>query len=154
MDRRVELWVREAPPYCVRDVLEETYERVRCLEERGIVGSVSVRTWNNVETAHEPATDHGAVCREKIAEFRDWAIERGYALSPGFQTRKRRSMIDDDVRRELVPPVLCLAAYEGDGLEAVFPHADGGRVHTVADGLDHLEASADGGNALAGGETA
>lgn len=153
----VELWVRGNSPYCVRDVQEETYARIRRLRESGVIDSFAIELWDTVETSPRTiGTDRAATCREKVAEFQEWAAERDYTLHPGFQIRETSSMLTDDVRRELVSPLLCLAVYEGDALEAVFPHTDGEHIRTVVDGLEWLEADADtdAGGVLAGGETA
>lgn len=48
-------------------------------------------------------------------------------------------MLDDGTREVWVVPLLTLAVYEEDELEAVYPHADGDRVRTVDDGLATLE---------------
>lgn len=48
-------------------------------------------------------------------------------------------MLDDETREVWVVPLVTLAVYEGDRLEAVYPHADGDCVRTVDDGLATLE---------------
>ncbi|WP_254535952.1 HTH domain-containing protein [Halomarina litorea] len=151
--RHVELWVRGRSPYCVRDAEEETGDRLRRLVEGGAIDSFAVRQWTDVGSGTrtggvaDVATSH-----RKVVEFEAWANDRGYRLSPGFRTHELQSMVGHSVRRKLVSPVLCLAVYDGDTLDAVFPHADEGDVHTVADGLGRL---ARGGTATShGGEVA
>jgi hypothetical protein len=140
-DVHVELWVRRNLPYCVRDVEKEAYERLRRLRNRGSVESCSLHLWDTVETAPgERRTEPTADSREKITEFENWADEHGCTLRPGFQTREVNSILTDDVRRRVVPPILCLAVYEDDTLGAVFPHVEGDRIHTVSDGIERLEA--------------
>lgn len=151
----VDLWLRENPPYCVRDVQEETYEKLQPLQENGIIASFSCYLWTNIETSpRKTSTEHAAICCEKIAEFEDWANGHGYTLRPGFQTREISAMLTDETREEFVPPILCLAVYKDNTLEAVFPHTDGECVRTVADGVEHLEAETDNHLVLFGGPKA
>lgn len=137
----VELWLRGNSPTCVRDAQEEAYERLQRLQRAGRIGSVTSHVWEPIETTPR-ATDpeHTAMYRETMSKFRDWANERGYSLSPGFQTRDTTAMLADERWEEITPPILCLAVYADDTLTTVFPHADGECVHTVTDGLDRLEA--------------
>lgn len=140
----VELRVRRNPSYCVRDVEVETHERLQRLQDQGSIESCSVHLWETIEIAPgERRAEATADPREKITEFENWADEHDRTLRPGFQTREVNSILTDDTRTKIVPPILCLAVYEGDSLEAVFPHIEGDRIHTVSDGLERLEAGAE-----------
>lgn len=142
--RHVELWVRGQSPCCVHDAPEETYDRLRRLRGSGAIDSFAIHQWSDAgRTPRTRGVKHTATCHGKVAEFEDWATERGYTLQPGFQVREVKPMIGDSVRRKLVSPVQCLAIYDDDALAAVFPHADGEDSYTVADGLRQLETDAD-----------
>lgn len=152
-ERSVELWVRGGSPGCVRDALQETQDDLRKLRESDTIDSLAVRQWNDV--ARESRTQEGdrdATCRGKLAEFERWASNRGYALYPGFQVRELRPMVGDGAYRKFVFPVRCLAIYDGDALEAVYPYADGDDVYTVTDGLRRLQRDTGAAPASSGGE--
>jgi hypothetical protein len=143
----VDLWVRGNLPNRIRDVPEGRHEQLQQLQEAGRIDSLSLRLWQESElvsdeTEIETETEHAETSREAIAEFAAWASDHGYTLYPGFQTRETNPRVTDPVRETLVPPILCLAVYRGDTLEAVFPYADGERVYTVADGLERLGSGA------------
>lgn len=138
--RHVDLWIRRDLPNRVRDVPEETHEQLQRLQETGRIDSLSLRVWRDSDIfSDEAGTAHAETCRDTIAEFAAWASDHGCTLSPGFQTRETNPMVTETVTETLLPPILCLAVYSDDALEAVFPYSDGERVYTVADGLERLE---------------
>lgn len=143
-ERHVELWVRGRSPCCVHDAQEETYDRLRRLRRSGAIDSFAVHQWSDAgRTPRTRGVKHAATCHGKVAEFENWAAERGYTLQPGFQVRDVKPMTGDSVRRKLVSPVLCLAVYDSDSLDAVYPYADEEDSYTVEAGLRRLETDVD-----------
>ncbi len=149
----VELWVRRGSPVCVRDAQEAARDRLRRLRGHGDIDALAVREWSGAGGGPRVrGVSHAATCHGKMAEFEAWADDHGYTLAPGFQVREVRPMVGGGVRRKFARPVYCLAVYEGETLEAVYPHSNGGEVHTVGDGLDRL--AGDVAAVAKGGETA
>lgn len=142
--RHVEIWVRGEPQHCVSEAKKSICEEVDEIREADVIHSFDVHHWSNVtETSGTATTSHETICRETITAFENWADEHGYTLEPAFQTRNVSSLVTERERSVLVPPILSLAVYDGDGLRAVFPSADERGVHTVADGLEHLRSGID-----------
>lgn len=137
--------MRDHAPYGALPVQETVYERLEHLQEEGTIAGVTTAAWGGlIETVPIAATE-GFVppARARVDEFETWAARHGVTLKPAFETREIGLLTADETREAIVPPVVCLAVYQGDELKRVFPHADGEAVHTVHDGLDRLETDAD-----------
>ncbi|WP_336362414.1 HTH domain-containing protein [Halalkalicoccus salilacus] len=139
---RATLKLRAFPPHGIADVQRRTVARLHRLADVGTLATIDVDVWGSHAVA-DSMTDHEcAASTEAVSDFERWAESRGYTLAPAFAYRECGSMIDDETREVTVVPLVTLAVYEGDRLEAVYPHADGDRVRTVGDGIEALEAMA------------
>lgn len=133
------LRLRAFPSHGITDVRYRVLTRLHRLADAGTLASVDVDVWGS-HAVTDSLTDHDdATAAEVVPDFERWAEEHGYTLAPAFACRERGSILGDDTREVWVVPLVTLAVYEGDRLEAVYPHADGGRVRTVDDGLATLE---------------
>lgn len=133
------LKLRAFPSHGITDVRHRALTRLHRLADAGTLASVNVDVWGG-HAVTESLTDHDdAAAAAVVPDFERWAEEHGYTLAPAFACRERGSMLDDETREVWVVPLVTLAVYEGDRLEAVYPHADGDRVRTVDDGLATLE---------------
>lgn len=137
---RATLKLRSFPPHGIADVQRRTLARLHRLTDVGTLTSVDVDVWGS-HAVTDSMSDHDAPSIEDVFDYERWAEERGYSLAPAFARRESGSMIDDS-REVTVVPLMTLAVYDGDRLRAVYPHADGERVRTIADGLETLEAMA------------
>ena len=137
--RRVELYLRE-DTYGTYDRQQAILERVRGLEERGVVDETAVdASWQRIRTPEQDPRDDAIATYE---EFEAWISENGYSLEPAFERRQRSYLGTEAVSEVVVFPVVSLAVYEGDVLRSVFPCSDeAGTVHfTVGDCLEAFEA--------------
>jgi glutathione S-transferase len=136
--RRVELYLR-GDTYGTYDRQQAILDRIRDLEADGTVADASVEAdWQRVRTPEQDSRD-GAL--DTYEEFVDWASENGYSLEPAFERRQRGYLGTDTVHDVVVFPVVSLAVYDGQDLEAVFPASSAeGDVHfTVPDALEAFE---------------
>lgn len=136
--RRVELYLR-GDTYGTYDRQQAVLERVRGLEERGVVDETAVdASWQRIRTPEQDPRNDAIATYE---EFRSWARENGYSLEPAFERRHRSYLGTDAVSEVVVFPVVSLAVYEDDVLRSVFPCSDeAGTVHfTVGDCLEAFE---------------
>ncbi|WP_336342797.1 HTH domain-containing protein [Halalkalicoccus ordinarius] len=139
---RATLKLRSFPRHGITDVQRRTLARLHRIADVGTLTTIDVDVWGSHAVA-DSMTDHEcAASTETVSDFERWAESHGYTLAPAFAYRESRSMIDDETREVTVVPLVTLAVYEGDRLEAVYPHADGDRVRTVDDGIETLEAMA------------
>lgn len=141
---RVELRVREHTPADVFDRQAAVYERLRQLQRAGKVSDVSVEVWGRqvgtVEDADSGETDDGAqAIRDTYRAFEEWATRSGHALTPAFDVRECGTIGSDGRREVIVFPVMCLAIYAGEAVQAVFPCSTSDDVRTVEDGLAAIE---------------
>jgi len=147
---RVELYVRSLAPTGAYERQMEVLDRLECLAERGRVESVSSAVWGNRICPRTDLCDEtGHSILEDIDRLRAWAADHDASLDPFFEEREVNSLVER-AHTVIVPPVLCLAVHDGEGLRGVFPCAKDGETYTVADGLDALENAASS-DALAGG---
>lgn len=139
---RATLKLRAFPPHGIADVQRRTLARLHRLVDVGTLATIDVDVWGS-HAVMDSLTDHEhAPSLEAVSDFERWAEKHDYTLAPAFARRECGSMIDDETREVRVVPLVTLAVYEGDRLEAVYPHADDDRVRTVADGIETLEATA------------
>ena len=133
--RRIELLVREGLPTPCADRERELTEALESLQSDGAIDSYTVRT----QDKRTPADDASS----NLVSFRAWAHEAGVSLSPSFGTRVCYCPQVKGYRTYDVAPAFCMAVYDGDTLEAVYPHHDGGEARTVMDGIEALSTTAE-----------
>lgn len=141
---RVELRVRGHTPADVYDRQAAVYERLRQLQKAGKLSDVSVEVWGKQVSTGDDAdsgeADDGAQSiRDTYRAFEEWATRSGHALTPAFDTRECRTIASNGKREVIVFPVMCLAIYDGEAVQAVFPCSTGDDVRTVEDGLAAIE---------------
>jgi hypothetical protein len=138
---RVEVRVRSHTSGGAHEQHQELISRLRHLKEAGTIQSVTVEAWGtSVEIPADGIKDEPAnEVLEQYAEFQAWADQNGHTLEPAFRTRTASSLLSDESWEEVIFPMFCLAVYDGDGLQAVFPCADAEGVQTVEDCLTQLE---------------
>jgi hypothetical protein len=116
----------------------EVIERLETLteDEESSVTDLDIDIWG-VSMGITQTDDQDPVrIRERVAEFEQWADEQGYTLRPAFEWRPAEA--EDTGEGEIVTPLIILAVYEGEHLQAVYPHVDGNDVCTVSDGVKTL----------------
>ncbi|MFB6307720.1 MAG: HTH domain-containing protein [Haloarculaceae archaeon] len=135
--RRAELYLR-GDTYGTFGTQQSVLNRVNRLEGEGVLDEATVAgEWQRIRTLAEDCRD-GAV--ETYEEFADWARRNGYSLEPAFERRTRSYVGLDRVDDVVVFPVVSLAMYEADQLQAVFPCTDeDGESYTVQDCLEAFE---------------
>jgi hypothetical protein len=142
--RRLVLYICDRYPAALVDTIQTVRERCDRLEAAGTLDGYQLEHWPPCTTGDHTLTDRQPSRREQIATFQTWAADNGYTLEPAFHTQTITStLLSQDVRYEHVSvPLVTLALYEDGELTGVAPCSDGGRTHTVNDGLAALEAAA------------
>jgi hypothetical protein len=135
--RRVALFVRDDLPEPVQHRLDGISAQLEQLVAAGEIDSYAVRRWSKRQPFDAAAPSQ----RSRYASFDEWARTTGVRLTPGFHTRECYSMETGECERSLVVPVVCLAVYDGDAVDAVYPHV-GTEPRTVEDGLTALSSTA------------
>lgn len=147
---RVELYLRSLAPTGAYERQEAVLDRLECLAERGRVESVSSTVWGDrIRQRADLRDEAGHAILDDVDRLRAWAADHDASLDPFFEEREGNSLVES-AHTVLIPPVLCLAIRDDEGLRGVFPCATDGETYTVADGLDALEDGAPA-DALAGG---
>lgn len=134
----VELYVRGDAPIPERRA--RVIERLDRLERMNRIDGYRVRTWPNAVSLD--LTDDGDAdsIPGTVRAFEEWADRHDRDLRPPFSVHTSRSDITGETEELLRLPVLCLAAYDGRDLVAVYPCCEGDSVLTVDHGLDALAA--------------
>lgn len=138
----VDVRVRDLTPPDVYERQEAVISRLQALKDAGKIREYSVSVWGRSmstspdEDSIVAATD----ALETVREFEAWAANNGHSLEPGFRRRKLTSLVSDTTCEVIEVPILCVAIYIDDTLQAVYPSSANETVYTVADGLDALEA--------------
>lgn len=135
--RRAELYLR-GDTYGTFGAQQSVLNRIRRLESEEVLDDANVAgEWQRIRTMAE---DRRSGALATYDEFADWAERNGFSLEPAFERRTRSYVGLDRVDEVVVFPVVSLAIYEDDELQAVFPCSDGSENVTVLDCLDALEA--------------
>ena len=123
-----ELYLREEVPAHAARHQQSLVDRLESLADQVTVTEwpKRVRRWSDGDVL------------DRYDEFATWADESGADLSPFFGSRGAYSFEDGRQFDALVLPVCCLAVYDGDDLDAVYPHTADGTHHSVEDALDDI----------------
>jgi hypothetical protein len=132
----VDLYVRADAPAAQRR--RKIVERLERAERRGGIVDFAVHCWPRAISLDRTVdVDEGGV-EETVRTFETWAQRHGRRISPCFDVRRTRSTILEESDERLVLPVLCVAAYDEDGLVGMAPCRDGDSALTVEDVLDAI----------------
>lgn len=128
---RYELFCRDDVPVHAARHQETLVDRLEGLADRVTVTAwpKRVRRWSDGDVL------------DRYDEFASWADAAGVDLSPFFGSRGVYSFEDGRQFDALVLPVCCLAIYDGDELDAVYPHTAGDTHYAVEDALDAIPAA-------------
>ncbi|WP_254538883.1 HTH domain-containing protein [Halomarina litorea] len=138
--RRIELFTRASTTETRRQQ-SAVVERLRLLEDEGVIDGFVHRVWN-AELCPRSAADRTPWCdvaMRKYAEFAAWCERRERTLRPFFDERSVHSTITGERAEVVVFPVTCVAVYDGDELLDVAPSRNAKRVYTVEACLAALE---------------
>lgn len=139
-DVRVQVFLRSlGAPAGSHGKQAAVFETLDRLEDAGVVSSSSVTLWGDRiylsdRCSHTPV---GEFVREKIREFKQWALDRE-GIDLRFEHRTVDSSITGESFEMIRPPRVCLAVYAADGLSGVFPCAMDGEERCVRSYLDEL----------------
>lgn len=133
---RAELFVRSAAPSGVADLQRRLCDRLERLVDDGVLESIECEIWGRSIPAEG---DSKTSVREKYDEFVEWAVSHDRSLAPAFSVRETGTLASEETHRVVSVPMLCLAVYERDDLQAVYPCLDDEEVYTVEDGIRALE---------------
>lgn len=118
----------------------EVIDRLRTLTDDGPIAELDVDIWGASMGITQDDRDPRDT-RETVAEFKQWADEQGCTLRPAFEWRSAASKDDaEEQHGRIVTPLITLAVYTEEGLQAVYPHShgDGKEVCTIRDGIEAL----------------
>jgi len=136
----VEMFVRGQSEMGVRDQQRRVIEGLSELEETGAIDEFDVHVWG--KEVSPAAVREGTDCHRstigRVNEFAEWAEANGASLEPTFRRRRVTSSITDEDHTVISLPVMCLAVYEDEELDSVYPcHVDG-TTCTVHESLERL----------------
>ena len=116
----------------------EVINRFETLTEDGLIDDLDVDIWGPSRgITQSDERDPAAIPEtERVMEFKQWAEKHGYTLQPAFEWRTAESGEDEEM--QVVTPLITLAVYSGEHLQAVYPHVADEDVWTVHDGVEAL----------------
>jgi hypothetical protein len=134
----VDLYVRADAP--VPERRDEVIDRLQYLSTHDRIAGFDVASWPRAVSLGlaDRIADDGVP--RTVRSFERWANRHGLRIRPLFDVRRFRSTITGETDDLLVPPVLCLAARNEEGLAWIAPVHDGASTVTVEDALDALAA--------------
>jgi hypothetical protein len=132
---RVELYLR-GDTYGTYEAQERVLERLQELDEEGALEMVGCDEWQAIQTREY---EHREGALATYEEFQDWARHNDARLEPAFQQRMHTGLDRTEVTPIIVFPVISLAVYEAESLQAVFPCGTEKEQYTVQDCLVAFE---------------
>lgn len=138
-----ELWLRQ-DTYGTYEAQQEVLDRIRRLEEAGVLDDSTVAGWGKQVLTFE--SDVRSEALAALDSFENWAAGAGVSLEPAFDRRTESPLLSTETYEVAVFPVACLALYQGNDVCGVFPCTSRKGVYTVQDALDIL--ASDGAEAL------
>jgi hypothetical protein len=144
-DLRAVLRLRILGPSGLNPPQTKVIDRLQTLSEdkAGPLADLGVGLWGpSMGLTQTPDRDPVST-QETMAEFTKWADAHGYTLRPAFEWRSADSADAGKKQHgQIVTPLITLAVYTGERLQAVYPHVDGEDVQTIHDGVEALESMA------------
>jgi hypothetical protein len=131
--KTVELYCRASTTTAT--AVDRYHTELSSLSAAGAIDDVEVVTWPNRIELSAGAQSEVAKAYERFAE---WADEAGLRLAPAFDVESYESEFTGNSGTALVTPIAAVAVYEGDDLDAVYPHVADGEVVDVEDAIDAL----------------
>ena len=107
-------------------------------DEESPLADLDVDVWGPSIGITQTADQDPVEMRDTVAEFIHWADGHGYTLRPAFEWRSADTQTDGE--SQIVTPLITLALYRGERLQAVYPYVNGNEVTTIHDGIEALEA--------------
>lgn len=140
---RVVLRLRTLGPSGLNPPQTEVVDRLRTLVDEGPIVELDADVWGGSMGVTQTEDRDPDDTRETVAEYEQWAAERGCTLRPAFEWRSTESTGGGEGRHgRVVTPLITLAVHTSEGLQAVYPHVDDGDVRTIHDGIEALESMA------------
>ena len=134
---RAALRLRTLGPSGLNPPQIKVIDRLQTLTENGPIAELDVDVWDAPMDPSETDIRDPEPTRDTITEFKQWADQHGYTLRPAFNWRSAESANNE--RGQVITPLITLAVYTGEHLQAVYPHMDGDDVWTIHDGIEVLE---------------
>lgn len=136
---QVTLYLRDPVATTIYDQQQAIYDQLQTLREEGRVAGLSLKVWGKqIPTDRDETIGAAKTSVDTYEEFRSWAEDAGYSLTPGFSKHTSSSVVDDDQHDVIRFPLMCLAAYDGDRLLDVAPRTTAEGIYTVEDFLTEL----------------
>jgi hypothetical protein len=123
----------------------EVLDHLQTLTEDGPIDELDVDVWGTSMGITQTEDRDPVDTRDTVAEYKQWADAHGYTLRPAFEWRSAES--EDEENGQIVTPLITLAVYTGEDLQAVYPHVDDDEVNTIHEGVEALESIAKTGDA-------
>lgn len=140
---RAVLRLRTMGPSGLNPPQTEIIDRLQTLSEDGPITDLDVDVWGASIGITQTDDRNPVHIREMVAEFEEWASERECTLRPAFEWRSAEPGDEGKRRGRIVTPLITLAVYTGEELQAVYPHVDGDELDTVHDGVESLASMAE-----------
>lgn len=139
---RAAVRLRPLDPSGLNPPQTEVIDHLEILTEDGLIDDLDVDIWGPSMGLTQLDERDPAATRETetVMEFKQWADKHGYTLQPAFEWRSAESGEDEET--QVVTPLITLAVYSGEDLQAVYPHVDDEDVWTVHDGVEALASRA------------
>jgi len=141
--RTVRLFVRADPELGCENQKQAVLDRLDGLDADDRIDRYEVNVWTKAIRIAGPleGTTYYKRVFDHFTAFQQWAIGESVALKSAFNVEKVDCEITDETYRVLSLPCLCLAVYDDDELQGVYPHTDDKTTRTISHCLDKLEAS-------------
>ncbi|WP_336365459.1 HTH domain-containing protein [Halalkalicoccus salilacus] len=137
---RVVLRLRTLGPAGLNPPQTEVLDHLQTLTEEGLIDELDVDVWGGAMGITHTEERDPVDIRETVAEYKQWADAHGCTLRPAFEWHSAES--EGERRGQIVTPLITLAVYNGEDLQAVYPHIDE-EVNTIHDGVKVLESMAE-----------
>lgn len=135
----------EFPESVFHPTQTEVIDRLQMLTENedNSIADLDVDVWGALMGIRQTEGYDPEDTRETVAEFKQWADEHDCTLRPAFEWHSTKSEAEGENQSgRLVTPLITLAVYTKENLQAVYPHVEGNEVHTIHDGVEALKSMA------------
>lgn len=139
---RAVLRLRTLGPSGLNPPQTEVIDRLQTLTENedNSIADLDVDVWGASMGITQTEGYDPEEIRETVAEFKQWADEHDCTLRPAFGCHSAKSEVEGENQSgRLVTPLITLAVYTEEDLQAVYPHVEDDEVNTIHDGVEELK---------------